>query len=128
MDRIVLISQYAQDSLNLMKYAAAEFLERQTKKSEAAEKFLDIFKKQNKLSFKAGIIAATIYMQLDKYEESEVLFNRIIQNYSEKEDIDQVYFLLGELYFLQKKYKHSLENFQQILLRYPSSLSGRSQR
>lgn len=121
LDRIVLISQYAQDSLNLMKYAAAEFLERQTKKSEAAEKFLDIFKKQNKLSFKAGIIAATIYMQLDKYEESEVLFNRIIQNYSEKEDIDQVYFLLGELYFLQKKYKHSLENFRQILLRYPSS-------
>lgn len=121
LDRTVLISQYAQDSLDLMKFAAAEFLERQAKKSEAAEKFLEIFKKQNKLSFKAGINAATIFMQLDKYEESESLLNGIIQNYSEKEGIDQVYFLLGELYFSQKKYKSSLENFQQILLRYPSS-------
>ncbi len=121
LDRTVLISQYAQDSLDFMKYAAAEFLERQAKKSEAAEKFLEIFKKQNKLSFKAGINAATLYMQLDKYEKSESLFNEIIQNCSEKEGIDQVYFLLGELYYSQKKYKSSLENFQQILLKYPSS-------
>ncbi len=121
LDRTVLISHNASDSLDLTEYAAAEFLDQRLKKSEAAKKFLEIFKKQNKLSFKAGINAAIIYMQLGKYDESEGLFTGIIQNYSEKEGIDQAYFLLGELNFLQKKYKNSLDNFQQILLKYPSS-------
>ena len=44
-----------------------------------------------------------------------------IQNYSDKEGLDLVYYRLGELYFQQKMYKKSLENFQQILLQYPSS-------
>ena len=121
LDRTVLLSQFASDSLDLGDYAQAEFLERRLKKSEAAEKFLEIFKKHNKLSFKAGINAGNLYQQLGKYLESESLFTGLIQNYSDKEGLDLVYYRLGELYFQQKMYKKSLENFQQILLQYPSS-------
>ena len=121
LDRTVLLSQFASDSLDLGDYAQAEFLERRLKKSEAAEKFLEIFKKHNKLSFKAGINAGNLYLQLGKYLESESLFTGLIQNYSDKEGLDLVYYRLGELYFQQKMYKKSLENFQQILLQYPSS-------
>ena len=121
LDRTVLLAQFASDSLDLGDYAQAEFLERRLKKSEAAEKFLEIFKKHNKLSFKAGLNAGNLYQQLGKYLESESLFTGLIQNYSDKEGLDLVYYRLGELYFQQKMYKKSLENFQQILLQYPSS-------
>ncbi|HEM49470.1 MAG TPA: hypothetical protein ENO27_04580 [Caldithrix sp.] len=121
LDRTVLMSQFAADSLDLAEYARAEFLERRLKKSESAGKFLEIFKKRNKLGFKAGIKAGHLYMQLDKYLESESLLTNLIQNYSGKEGIDQVYYLLGEQYFQQKMYKKSLENFQHILLQFPSS-------
>ncbi|MEJ2543350.1 MAG: radical SAM family heme chaperone HemW [Calditrichaceae bacterium] len=121
LDRTMLLSQFASDSLALVDFTQAEFLERRLKKSESAEKFLEIFKKQNKLSFRSGINAAKLYMQLNKFIESEGLFLELIQKYPEQEGIDQVYFLLGNLFYQQKMYKKSLENFQEILLRFPSS-------
>ena len=121
LDRTILISQYAADSLALMEYSDAEFMERRSKKSEAAKKFLEIFKKQNKLSFKAGIKAGQLYMQLDKHVESEALFNEIIHSYPENEAIDLAYYLLGEVCYQVRNYQSSLDNFRQILLKYPTS-------
>jgi len=83
--------------------------------------FLDIFKKQNILSFKAGIKAGQLYMQLDKLVDSEVLINDLIQTYPENESIDLAYYLLGEVYFKMENYQKSLDNFQQILLKHPTS-------
>jgi tetratricopeptide (TPR) repeat protein len=121
LERTILLSQYAVDSLTLLEYSSAEFLERRLKKSEAAKKFLEIFQKQNILSFKAGIKASQLYKQLDKLAESESVLNTLILNYPENEGIDRAYYMLGEIYFQMEKYQSSLDNFQQILLKHPTS-------
>ena len=121
LDRMILITQASTDSIALLDYAQAEFTEKQLKKSEAAKKFLEIFKKENKLSFKAGIAAGILYKQLGKFEESQSILNNVIQNFPDNDGIDQVYFLLGEIYYQEENYQNSLQSFQKILLNYPGS-------
>lgn len=121
LERNILISQYASDSLDFAEYAKADLLDRQLKKSEAAKKFLEILQKQNKLSFKSGLYAGQIYVQLGKYQESKAIFNTLIERYPENDGIDRVYYLLAEVYYLQKDYKNGLQYYRQILLSYPTS-------
>lgn len=121
LDRMIFITQYKSDSLALVEYSGAELLEKRLKKSEAAKKYLEIFKKQNKLSFIAGIKAGQLYRQLGKLTESGSLFNDLILKYPEENSIDLAYYYLGEVCFQQNKYQASLDNFQQILIKYPTS-------
>jgi len=121
LDRSMILSQFSADSAALADYVKAELLAERRKKSEAAEKFIEIFREQNKLSFRSGLSAGRLYMNLGKYDESKIILNEMIENYSEHDGNDEVYFLLAECSYLQRDLKNGLDYYRQILLKYPNS-------
>ncbi len=128
MDRIFEIDVFSSDSSAYAEYTRANLFKRQKKYSEAAGKFQEIFNTRSITSYYAGINAAQIYIQLNKEVEAKTLLLQLIENYPDEEQIDHVYFLLANSYRKEKDLSNALTLYEEILVRFPTSLYSESAR
>jgi len=119
--QIMMIDQFAQDSIILAKYSKAELLDKQRRKSEAAEKFYNLFTEKNSISFIAGLQSARVLKQIGKLEEAVKVLREFIQQYPQNDNSDEAYFLLGQCESALDRYPDALSAYKKILENFPSS-------
>jgi len=121
LSRLMLIEQYAADSLHFSKYCTANLLQRQKKISEAAHELENLFAARRPISPLAGERCAEIYMELKKPDAAQSILNKIVDEYADYRDIDHVYFLLADVHESRQQPELALENYRKILTNFPNS-------
>ena len=117
----MMIDQFSQDSIALAKYSKAELLDEQRRKSEAAEKFYDLFTEGKSISSLAGIKSARILNQIGKTEDAVKVLREFTQQYPQADNSDEAFFLLGQYESKLERYSDALVAYQNILENFPAS-------
>lgn len=121
----LLINTTIDDSVNLAAYSGAMFLAERNMYTEAAEKFkLIALKKDNfVLSSLASVNRAELLIALEKYDEGIEILNLIAAEREKNIYSDKALYLKAKTFqYFVKDLSKAIENYQEILARYPNSL------
>ncbi len=121
LSQIMMLDQFAEDSTSLAQFGNAERLAKQGRKSQAAEKYYNLFLKKKAIGALAGIKGARLMAQIGKTKEAVNLLQAFTELYPDADNIDQAWFLLGKYNEALKKYNDALTAYQKILDDFPES-------
>ncbi len=121
LEKIMLLDQFSKDSTSLAKFSTAQRLEKQGHKSQAAEKYYNLFLEGREIGALAGVKSARLMKQIGKTDEAIKLLRIFTEKYPNADNSDEAWFLLGQYESELKKYNQALTAYQKILDEYPSS-------
>jgi tetratricopeptide (TPR) repeat protein len=121
LEQIMMINRFAKDSTSLAKFSNALRLEKQGRKSQAAEKYYSLFLEGKEIGSLAGLKSARILKQIGKTEEAVKTLKEFTKSYPDADNSDEAWFLLGQYESGMKKYDKALEAYQKIMDDFPSS-------
>ena len=121
----LLINTTIEDSAGLSAFANALFLAERRLFNEAVEKFRAIaMKKENFiLSSLASVTEAELMITIGKYNEGIDLLNKIVEEKEKNIYSDKALYLKAKTFqYFVKDAQKAIENYQEILAKYPNSL------
>jgi tetratricopeptide (TPR) repeat protein len=126
-DALLLLNFIQSNNKNqfLADYAKGEMYERQKKLSEALSIFKDLAGKEDKNSLvdESLLKCGLLQRQLMQYEDAVKSFNTLINKFPESSLVDQIIFLLGDIYETDlKDPKNALTAYERILVEFPNSM------
>ena len=122
LERKQVIESFAGDSVNFYKFAQAELLIFQQKKSEAAEVLTDLARADKKISTNAGRIAGKLYLALDQPDRARELLQFLHDKYVDDIHMDEILFYLARSEENLGEYRRALDLYTQIITDHSTSL------
>jgi tetratricopeptide (TPR) repeat protein len=117
-----LLETFADDSVSLHRYAAAELLIYQQKKSEAATLLSQLAREQKQISTLAGRGSGKLFLELDKPDEALEILQYLRLEYPEDVHYDQVLYYLARTREYRGESQQALELYTEIITDHGTSL------
>ena len=117
-----LLETFSDDSISLHRYAVAELLIYQQKKSEAATLLSQIAREQKKISTLAGRGSGKLFLELDKPDEAFEILQYLRLEYPEDVHYDEVLYYLARTREYRGEYQEALDLYTEIITDHGTSL------